>query len=431
MSLEQLYNDKRTTANGIAEAFESGWTGFLDAPLGQPHRLIQAVENRIKAGALRDITLNTLLDIYPYGCYQRECASSLHGISWFSGAYAKKGIGQGYGDIFPCVYHELPALIDQYVNLDFWCARVCPMDKDGYFCTCNGSLGKILKKKSPHIFLEVNKNLPRTDMAPKIHISEITAFFENDDPIPVMPRKEVDDVSRTIGNLIADEIQNGSTIQLGIGAIPDAVGNALMGKKNLGIHTELFTDSMVDLIEAGVVDNSRKPINTGKTVATFMMGSSHMYDFVNGNPDVWFLPVDQVNNPVIIAQHPNMISINAALEVDFFGQVCAESIGTVHVSGSGGQTDFVKGATHSKGGKSFIAFHSTAMQGKISRIRPTLTEGAIVTTSKNDVDYIVTEYGIAKLRGKSLRQRVLSLISIAHPKFREELTFEAKRRNIM
>lgn len=221
------------------------------------------------------------------------------------------------------------------------------------------------------------------------------------------------------------------TVQLGIGAIPEAVGLALKGKHNLGIHTELLTDSMVELVECGAVTNACKPIYRGKTVATLAFGSERVYRYIDNNPAVMMLPVDSVNDPAVIARHPNFISVNGALEVDFFGQVCAESMGTRHVSGSGGQADYVRGATQSSGGKSFIAFPSTASGGKISRITPTLTPGAIVTTSKNDVDYIVTEYGMAKLRGKSLSQRAKALIAIAHPNFREELTCQAKRQNII
>ena len=242
---------------------------------------------------------------------------------------------------------------------------------------------------------------------------------------------KLDDVSITIGNLIADEIPNGATIQLGIGSIPDAVGMALKSKHDLGIHTEMFTDSMVELLECGAANNLRKPIHRGRSVTTFALGSKRMYDYIDNNPAIEILPVDYVNNPSTIALHPNFISINGALEVDFFGQVCAESVGTYHISGTGGQVDYVRGAVQSKGGKSFIAFPSTAKNGTISRIKPILSPGAIVTTSKNVVDHIVTEYGIAKLRGRTLSQRTKALIAIAHPKFRDELTFAAKKHKII
>ena len=264
-----------------------------------------------------------------------------------------------------------------------------------------------------------------------VHISQVTALCESDVALPVMPPAKIDEVSKKIGDFIAEEVPDGATLQLGIGAVPDAVGLALKDKHDLGIHTELFTDSMVELIECGAVTNMRKPLYQSKTVATLAFGSERMYDFIDDNPAFVLLPVNVVNDPAVIAQHPDFISVNAALEVDFFGQVCAESIGTRHVSGSGGQVDYVRGATQSKGGKSFIAFPSTAKNGTISRIKPTLTPGSIVTTSKNDVDYIVTEYGMAKLRGKTLSERTKSLIAIAHPDFRDELTREAKKQNIL
>ena len=209
------------------------------------------------------------------------------------------------------------------------------------------------------------------------------------------------------------------------------MGLALKTKRGLGIHTELFTDSMVELIECGAVTNLRKPINKGRSVATYAIGSQRVYDYINDNPSVMILPVDYVNEPKIIALHPNFISVNAAIEVDFYGQVCAESVGTRHISGAGGQVDYVRGAVESNGGKSFIAFPSTTDGGKVSRIVPTLKSGAIVTTSKNDVDRVVTEYGIAELRGRTLSQRTKALISVAHPKFRDELTFSAKKENII
>lgn len=247
----------------------------------------------------------------------------------------------------------------------------------------------------------------------------------------MLPPAEIDTVSRTIGGLIAQEVRDGATLQLGIGAIPEAVGLALRDKHDLGIHTELFTDSMVELIECGAVTNEKKPIHTGRTVATLAFGSRRLYDYIDDNPAFEMLPVTYVNDPAVIARHPNFISVNSALEVDFYGQVCAESIGTRHISGSGGQLDYVRGAVMSEGGKSFIAFPSTAENGAVSRIRAALTAGASITTGKNDVDYIATEYGLARLRGKTLSQRTRALIAIAHPRFRDELTFAAKKQNIL
>ena len=425
------YRERLQTAEDVAARVQDGWVMFTDAPMTQPYGLMRAVEQRIADGELHGVRMNLLLDAHPYRCYTEELADKVEAVSWFSGAAGRKGIADGFGDIMPCLYHTAHTLIENTPRLDLWMLQTPPMDEEGFFTTPEGSLGEALKKTAKHIFIQVNKKLPRTNGAVKIHLSEVEAFCELEETPVILPHRKVDDISRAIGELIAEEIPDGATIQLGIGAIPDAVGMALRDKKHLGVHSELLTNSLTDLIRCGAVDNSRKPIHTGKTVATFMMGDQDMYDFLDGNPDVLFLDARYVNDPAVIAQHPHMISVNAALEVDFFGQAASESVGTIHISGSGGQLDFVQGAVQSEGGKSFIAFSSTANGGKVSRIRPTLTEGAVVTTGKNDVDCIVTEYGIARLRGRTVRERTRELIRIAHPKFREELEFAARQRHFL
>ncbi len=283
--------------------------------------------------------------------------------------------------------------------------------------------------KAARIFVEVNPRLPRAVRGSQLHISRVDGICENEHPLPVMPVHEPDQVSSVIGGFIAERIPDGACIQLGIGAIPDAVGAALKSKHDLGIHTELFTDSMVELLECGAVNNSRKQIHRYRSVTTFAYGSQRIYDYIDDNPSIEILPVEYVNDPAVICRNDHMVSINAAVEVDLFGQVCAESIGTKHMSGSGGQVDYVRGACQSRGGMSFIAFSSTTKG--ISKIRSSLSPGAVVTTSKNDVDYIVTEYGVAHLRGESLASRAKQLISIAHPDFRDELIFDAKKRGFM
>ncbi|WMJ85241.1 acetyl-CoA hydrolase/transferase C-terminal domain-containing protein [Oscillospiraceae bacterium MB24-C1] len=306
------------------------------------------------------------------------------------------------------------------------------MDRHGYF-----SFGLVasecveLVSRAKYVFLEVNRNMPRLFGNNIIHISQATAICEHDAPISTLSPPLVTEKDKTIGQLIAQYISDGSTIQLGIGGVPSAVANCLYDKKDLGIHTELFMDSMVDLIEAGVVTNLKKSINTGKTVAAFAWGSQRMYDFLHNNVSVEMMPVSYVNNPYTIAQIENFVSVNSCLEVDLLGQVCAESIGSIHFSGSGGQVDFVRGCNMSLGGKSFIAMPSTAKNNTISKIKPILTPGAAVTTGKNDVDYIVTEYGVAHLRGRTAGERAKELIKIAHPKFQEELLHETKRMKLI
>ncbi len=433
MDLHALYQEKMMTPDEAVSRFlYSGAVCAADIALAHAPSLYEAVGRAIEAGKLDNITQHTLLDTAPFPFYRPEFAGKYHGVSWFSQAFARKAINAGYGDAMPCYYRDIPGLFEEYIKPEVLVATVSPMDKHGYFSTgCDGSISQGLLNTAKIILLEVNEHMPRALAAPQIHISQVSALWENHEPLRTLPPPQIDEVASKIGGFIAEEIPNGSTLQLGIGAIPDAVGIALQSKHHLGIHTEMFTDSMMTLIECGAVDNSTKPIHTGKTVASFALGSKRMYDFIDDNPMMEMLPVDYVNNPAVIAKHDNFMSINAALEVDFFGQVCAESIGAAHLSGTGGQADYVRGAVESKGGKSFIAFASTAKDDTISRIMPILSPGAQVSTHKNDVDHIVTEYGIAKLRGKTLSQRTKALISIAHPKFRDMLTFEAKKRNIM
>ena len=425
-----LYSQKLVTASHIAGQVRSDWNCWIDIALGQPQSIIQALGEAAKKNLFSNVKVHTMLDTYPMAWFSEDMQENLKGVSWFSGGQARKAIKAGYGELVPCYYRDMPALIDQYVDIDCFMACVSPMDRHGYFSlgtTCSNSIAAM--KKAKYIFIEVNEHMPRALNGALVHISEVTSICEHHSELPVAAPAVIDPVSSTIGNIIAEEVPDGATLQLGIGAIPDAVGFALKSKKNLGIHTELFGDSMAELIECGAVDNSRKEINRGKCVTTFAFGSSRVYDYINDNPAFVLAPSNYVNNPEVIAQHSNFISVNAAVEVDMYGQVCAESIGTRHLSGTGGQVDYVRGAVQSKGGKSFIAFPSTAQNGKISRIQFTLSPGAVVTTGKNDVDHIVTEYGVARLRGKTLSERTKALIGIAHPSFREELTFQAKQSN--
>ena len=428
-----LYAQKLITAQALAEQVQSGWLLGMDTGPSQTPAIMSAIADKVRNSDIKGVQVQTLLDIYPFEFYADDSlAGKMTGYSWFSSGGARKAVNGGYADLFPTYYRDIPRHIRAEYEYDAFCVAVSPMASHGYFSLAlNGSYAEAMIDKAKRIFIEVNEKQPRCLCGTQLHISQVDAIVENTHELPVLPPVVLDETSITIGNLIAEQIPDGACIQLGIGAIPDATGMALKAKKDLGIHTEMFTDSMVELIECGAVNNSRKQIHRGKTVTTFAYGSKRIYDFIDDNPAVEVLPVDYVNDPEVICRNDNMISINAALEVDFFGQVCAESVGTKHMSGSGGQVDYVRGACQSKGGKSFIAFTSTAKGGTISKIKPILTPGAICTTSKNDVDYIVTEYGIAHLRGRSLSDRTRQLIAIAHPDFRDELTFEAKKRGIL
>ena len=428
-----MYQDKLRTPAEIAESLIPGTQMFTDSGLSQPKEIGLAMKEAARSGKISDITVHTILDLYDCAWFDEELADSIHGVSWFSGGYARNVVRKGLADVMPCGYVQMAGLLAMNPQIDCLCVSVTPMNEEGYFSTglTSAISGEFIETNAKKIILEVNHKMPWSVAGPKIHISQVDMLCECDYDLLVQGETELDDISKTIGEIIASETPNGATLQLGIGAIPESVGLALKNHRDLGIHTELFTDSMVELIECGAVTNELKPIHLGKTVATFAFGSKRLYDYIDHNDKVELLPVSYVNDPNVIAQHPNFISVNSAIEVDFFGQVCAESIGVTHVSGSGGQLEYVKGATMSRGGKSFIAFSSTASGGKVSRITPILMSGAKVTTGKNEVDYIVTEYGLAKLRGKTLSQRTKELIKIAHPDFREELTKQAKAMNII
>lgn len=430
---QKMYQEKLTTPDKIARQVQSGWLLGMDTATSQTPAIMTAIAEYIRSSDITGVKVQALLDAYPFEFYtDPTLAGKMTGYSWFSSSAARKAVNAGYADIIPAYYRDFPTRIRTEYDYDAVCVEVAPMDRHGYFSLAlNGSYIDAMLDKTKRIFLEVNDRQPRGLCGSLIHISQVDAIVEYNHDLPVLSPVQLDEVSKTIGGLIAERIPDGACLQLGIGAIPDATGMALKAKHDLGIHTEMFTDSMVELIECGAVNNSKKQIHRGKTVTTFAFGSQRIYDYIDDNPAVEILPVEYVNDPDVICQNDNMISINAAVEVDLFGQVCAESVGTKHMSGSGGQIDYVRGACQSRGGKSFIAFTSTAKGGTISKIKPILTPGAVVTTSKNDVDYIVTEYGVAHLRGRSLGERARQLIAIAHPDFRDELTFEAKKRGIM
>ncbi len=427
---KKQYNEKLTSAADAVKMVESGWTIFTDSGCSQPPCLIKALEERAYAGEIDGVKVHMMLDVYPFRLYTDPALDGkVNGVTWFASTSSRKAIAGGRCDYMCSYYRDMPTHM-RNIDYDAVFLEVSPMDRHGYF-----SLGMVGSNSDENIrgakriVVAVNDKQPRAVCGLQIHISQVNAIVEDSHELPVLPETTLDDVSVTIGNLIAEQIPDGACIQLGIGSIPDATGLALKTKHDLGIHTEMFTDSMVELIECGAVNNSKKTLYPGKTVTTFAYGSKRIYDYIDDNPSFVIFPVSYVNDPNVIAQNDNMISVNAAVEVDLWGQVCAETVGTRIISGTGGQVDFVRGACQSKGGKSFIAFPSTVtVKGEVrSKICPTLSRGAVCTTSKNDVDCIVTEYGIAKLRGRPINERVKALISIAHPDFRDELTFEAKK----
>jgi 4-hydroxybutyrate CoA-transferase len=360
-----------------------------------------------------------------------ENAAHFRHLTTFAGGGSRELVNSGAADFIPSFFKDVPSLIGGRLPVDVAVVNVSLPDDEGY-CSlgvaCDYNVAATARAK--RIVAQVNECMPRVGGRENaVHISRFDAIVPCADPLPEMPPlSAASHVESEIGRHCASLIEDGDTLQLGIGGIPDAVLSFLGDRRDLGIHSEMFSDGAVGLIRAGVVNGSRKTLYPGKAVATFLIGSRVLYDFVADNPDVVMLPVDHVNDPNVIARNDRMVSINSCIEVDLTGQVNAETIGGRQFSGVGGQVDFIRGVSMSRGGRSIIAMSSTAAKGTVSRIVPAFAAGAIVTTSRCDVDHIVTEYGVASLKGRTLAERAAALIAIAHPDFRDALTEEYRKR---
>ncbi|ALC89065.1 acetyl-CoA hydrolase [Bacillus sp. FJAT-18017] len=385
---------------------------------------------------IEDIHVSTCLPILEYPYFSdTDYKERFLMEGWFYMPAVRKMHEAGTVSYIPNHLHFAGNRRHQHRHVNIFAGVASPIDEHGYLSlSLSATYEKELAEVADLVILEVNPNMPRTFGDTTIHISEIDYLIEANYEVPLFPSPEPNEKDRIIGRQIADLIEDGSTIQLGIGGIPNAVAYELQTKKDLGIHTEMFTDGMVDLFNAGAITGKKKTLHPGKMVATFALGTKKLYDFINNNPGVLILNGSYVNDPYIIGQNHKMISINTTLEIDVTGQCCSESIGHRQFSGTGGQADTAIGAQLSPGGKSFIALYSTANvrvpgsdeRKTISKIVPRLTQGAVVSLSRNDVDYVVTEYGVAHLTGTSIRERVDMLISIAHPDFRDQLREEAR-----
>lgn len=360
---------------------------------------------------------------------QPQYDKNFHHNAFFLGGSTRAAAAEGRVDFTPVYFSEIPGLLREDLRPNVTLLQCSPPDAHGYV-----SLGvsvdytKPAAEASDLVIAQVNQNMPRTLGDSFLHVTQIGCLVEADTPVIELAPPKIGDVERAIGENVASLVRDGDTLQLGIGAIPDAVLLFLKEKNDLGIHTEMFSDGVVELVEAGVITNKAKTLHRGQSVATFLMGTRRLYDYVNNNPAVAMYPVDYVNDPYVIGQNDNLVSINSCVQVDIMGQVVSTSAGLRQISGVGGQVDFVRGANLSKGGRAIMAMPSTTGKGKISKIVPFLDQGSAVTTTRNEVNYVITEYGIAKLKGKSLRQRAEALIRIAHPDFRDELTAEFRRR---
>lgn len=419
-----LYQHKIMGADQALKVIKSGDRVVIGHACGEPQTLVEAMVKR--APELRDVEIVHMVAMGQAKYAQPGMEASFRHNALFVGSTTRKAVEEGRAEYTPCFFSEVPRLFrNKLLPVDVVLLQITPPDQDG-FCSYGVSVDytQPAAESATTVICQMNSKLPFTGGA-QIHLDHIHVIVEQDQPLLELKPPQIGEVERKIGEHVASLIPDGATLQLGIGAIPDAVLLFLGDKKNLGIHSEMFSDGVVFLAESGVITNRKKTINHGKFIATFLMGTQKLYDFVHHNPDVEMRSVDYVNDPYIVGQHDQMISINSAIQVDLMGQVNAEMIGSKQFSGIGGQVDFVRGASRSVGGKSIIALPSTAANGKISRITAELDRGAAVSTSRNDVHIVVTEFGIAELRGKSLCERARALIAIAHPDFRAILSEQA------
>lgn len=402
--------------------------------VAQPPALLQALADRARAGGIESVALYYLLSTAPGGAVLRtDLRDRIRPMSLFHNAIERTldaeavAAGLDLVDFVPSAFSQAPRLLTEVIDADVLLTTVSPMDASGYFSFgTNVDYALPVSRNARQIILEVNPAMPRVLGESRIHVSQVTALIEHEAPLVEVPAVALRPEDEAIGGLIAGLVEDGACLQMGIGAVPDAVCAALSGHRHLGIHTELMTPGLVALMRAGVIDNSRKTLHPGRSIFTFAMGDRALYDFLHENPALEAHPVDYVNDPAIIARNDRMLSVNATLQVDLEGACNSECVAGRQYSASGGQLDFVRGAWASRHGRSIIACHSTAARGTVSRIVPRL-EGP-VTTPRNDTHIVVTEFGWADLKGKSLRARADALIGLAHPRFREELARTAHDR---
>ena len=414
----------RTTPEAVLEHIPPDGDVVVGAANGEPHTVVDAIE----AGADRlegTVRLHQMLAMRDRA-YIDGRVSGLRHVSWFLSPHTREAFHRGDCDLVPNSFSEVPRLMRQVVRPALVVTSVSPPDRHGYFSlAANAEYAAALIGEVP-FFVEVNPRLPRTYGGNQLHVGDVVGFCEADYEPAELPGHEVGDRDRRIAELVAERIPDGSTLQAGIGAVPDSVLGLLGDHAELGVHTELFGDGMIDLVEAGVITGTRKATHRNKIVTTTALGSARLYDFVADNPGVEFWPVEYTNDPVVIAREPRFTAINATVEVDFLGQCASEGLGSQYWSSSGGQPDFARGAVMAEHGQAFIVVHSTTAEDTVSRIVPQLHPGAAVTTFKNIVDKVVTEYGVAELRGSSVRERTRRLIAVAHPDHRDELTAQAR-----
>lgn len=427
MTWRTWYKEHLFTPAQAVQQIKSGQRVVVAHACGEPSIILDALV--ANAAQYENVEIIHMVAMGKAAYCQPQYDKNFHHNAFFLGGSTRAAAAEGRVDFTPVYFSEIPSLLREDLRPNVTLLQCSSPDAHGYV-----SLGvsvdytKPAAEASDLVIAQVNQNMPRTLGDSFLHVTQIGCLVEADTPVIELAPPKIGDVERAIGENVASLVRDGDTLQLGIGAIPDAVLLFLKEKNDLGIHTEMFSDGVVELVEAGVITNKAKTLHRGQSVATFLMGTRRLYDYVNNNPAVAMYPVDYVNDPYVIGQNDNLVSINSCVQVDIMGQVVSTSAGLRQISGVGGQVDFVRGANLSKGGRAIMAMPSTTGKGKISKIVPFLDQGSAVTTTRNEVNYVITEYGIAKLKGKSLRQRAEALIRIAHPDFRDELTAEFRRR---
>jgi 4-hydroxybutyrate CoA-transferase len=425
------YKQKLCSEDEAAAAIKSGDWIYISGNAAAPRHMQEALARR--KDELRDVVLMHGLLIGPDPLAQPEMAGHFRHNSIFVGSADRDAINSGRADYVPVFLHEVPGLFtSRQMPIDAVILQTTKPDQHGFMSLGTEVLAaRAALEMARTVIVQVNEKMPRTLGDSFIHVSAVHKIVEVSEPLPTLEKKGYTDVERLIGEHIGALIEDGSTLQLGIGGIPDAVLFALRDKKNLGIHTEMISDGVKEGVESGFITGTKKTLHPGKVIGTFVLGSQSLYDYVHNNPVFELHPTNYTNNPLVIAQNEKMVSVNSAIEIDITGQVCSDSMGSYIYSGFGGQVDFVRGAAMSRGGKPIIALPSTAKNGTVSRIVPFLKQGAGVVTGRADVHYVATEYGVAFLHGKNLGERARALVSITHPNFRENLEKAARDRKIL
>ncbi|MEM3513338.1 MAG: GNAT family N-acetyltransferase [Thermoplasmata archaeon] len=430
-AIKEKYPQKFISEEQIFSKINRGDRIFIGTGCGEQQylvsQLVKYVESHPKAFFDAEVFHLWTLGVAPYA--EEKFKSNFRHNSFFIGNHTREAVNEGNADYTPIFISQIPFLLrKRFIPIDVAIVQVSPPDKHGYVSLgISVDITKAAVESADLVIAQMNSQMPRTHGDTFLHVEKIDYIVPYDEPLLEYEAKVPDEISMQIGKYVAKIVQDGDTIQVGYGSIPNAIIAHLKNKKHLGVHTELLTDGIVELMREGVVDNTRKTVDRNKTVASFCMGSHETYHYIHDNPSVELKPVDYTNNLLVIAQQRNMVAINSALQIDLTGQASAESIGKLFYSGIGGSADFMRGAVLAPGGRSILVMQSTARGGEVSRIVPVLEEGSGVTLTRGDLHYVVTEYGIAYLHGRNIRERAMALISIAHPKFRPWLLEEAKK----